>query len=259
MHVAYSLLFTACLASILTGRSACATEYDQIFQFSTLQALLDGIYDGDLTFRELARHGDFGIGTLNGLDGEMIGLDGEFYQIRANGRVYPVTATQKTPFAEVTFFQADKTRRLKKTLTYGQLTAYLDGLLPSANLLYALKIEGFFPYVKARSMSRQHRPYPPLLEVARTESMFEFTGVKGVIVAFHYPRYLAGLNLTGYHCHFITADRQHGGHLLDCRVEQATVAVDIIPNFFLHLPESRKFLHMDLTQERQDELAKAER
>ena len=252
-------LFPAFFLALCLVGSLHAAESHLIFQTSTLQALMDGVYDGNLTFDELARHGDFGIGTFNGLDGEMIGLEGKFYQIRDDGRITPVAGAMKTPFAEVTFFKATKTRLLEKPLTYRQLTDYITTLLPSPNLLYAIKIEGFFPYVKTRSVPRQHKPYPPLAEVAKKQSVFEFTNVKGVIVAFRYPQYLSGVNLAGYHCHFITADRKAGGHLLDCRVEGATVALDTIPKLDLRLPQTPEFLRTDLTKERQHELEKVER
>jgi acetolactate decarboxylase len=253
-----SLFLAFLLVLVLAGPLPAAGSH-LLFQTSTLQSLMNGDYDGDLTYKELARHGDFGIGTFNALDGEMIALDGKFYQIRSDGRVYPVKPSMKTPFAEVTFFQANRTYRLKKPLTYRQLIAYITTLLPSPNLLYAIRIEGFFPYVKTRSVPRQHKPYPPLVEVAKKQSVFEFTKVKGVIVAFRYPQYLAGINLAGYHCHFISADRQHGGHLLACRVERATVAVDVITNLYLRLPETKAFLRQDLSQEKTPELKKVEK
>jgi acetolactate decarboxylase len=252
------LFLTFLLALVLAG-SLHAAGSGLLFQTSTLQALMDGVYDGDLTYNELARHGDFGIGTFNALDGEMVGLGGKFYQIRSDGRVYPVDRSMKTPFAEVTFFKANQTHMLEKPLTYRQLTDYITTLLPSPNLLYAIRIEGFFPYVKTRSVPRQDKPYPPLAEVAKKQSVFEFTKVEGVIVAFRYPQYLAGINLAGYHCHFISADRQRGGHLLDCRVEGATVAVDAIPNLYLRLPETQAFLRQDLSKEKKHELEKVER
>ena len=252
-------LLPAIFLSLVLAGSLCAAESHLVFQTSTLQALMAGIYDGNLTFAELAHHGDFGIGTFDGLDGEMIELDGKFYQIRADGRVLPVSGAMKTPFAEVTFFKATKTHLLEKPLTYQQLTDYITTLLPSPNFIYAIKISGFFPYVKTRSVPRQPKPYPPLAEVAKNQSVFEFTKVKGVIVAFRYPQYLSGVNLAGYHCHFISADRQHGGHLLDCRVEGATVAVDTIPNLDLRLPQTQAFLQTDFTKERQHEIEKVER
>src|SRR6478752_2893720 len=76
-----------------------------LFQASTIGALLDGAYDGDLTFAELAEHGDLGLGTVNALDGEMIAVDGEFLRVDAAGDVHPVAAEERTPFAVVTWFE----------------------------------------------------------------------------------------------------------------------------------------------------------
>jgi acetolactate decarboxylase len=218
-----------------------------------------GVYGGDLTYQELARHGDFGLGTFDALDGEMIALDGAFYQIKADGRVYPVTGAMTTPFAAVTFFKASRTHMIELPLNYPQLLDYVDRLLPGPNLPCAIRIEGRFPTVKTRSIPRQQKPYLPLAQAAKKQVVFELANVKGVIVAFRYPAYLAGVNMPGYHCHFITADRRAGGHLLDCRVEGATVAVDALPNFFLRLPNSQEFLKLDLTEDRRHELEKVER
>jgi acetolactate decarboxylase len=70
-----------------------------LFQASTIGALLDGAYDGDVTFAELAEHGDLGLGTLNALDGEMIALDGRFYRADASGTIREVDPGERTPFA----------------------------------------------------------------------------------------------------------------------------------------------------------------
>jgi acetolactate decarboxylase len=218
-----------------------------------------GVYDGDLTFQSLARHGDFGLGTFEALDGEMIALDGAFYQIKADGRVSPVAGSMKTPFAQVTFFKPGRTHMIEMPLTYQQLLAYVDRLLPSHNLPYAIRVEGLFTSVKTRSIPRQQKPYPPLAQAAKKQAVFELANVKGVIVAFRYPAYLAGVNMPGYHCHFITADRRAGGHLLDCRVEGATVAVDALANFCLRLPDSQEFLQSDLAGDRRHELEKIEK
>jgi acetolactate decarboxylase len=254
-----SLVLALCLALCLATGALQAAEPRLLFQTSTLQALMAGVYDGDLTFQELARHGDFGLGTFDALDGEMIALDGVFYQIKADGRVYPVAGAMKTPFAAVTFFKAGRTHMIEMPMNFRQLLDYVDRLLPSPNLPYAIRIDGLFPYVKARSIPRQQKPYPPLAQAAEKQAVFELANVKGVIVAFRYPPYLAGINPLGYHCHFITADRRAGGHLLDCRVEGATLAVDAIPNFYLRLPESQAFSQTDLTGDRRHELEKVER
>jgi acetolactate decarboxylase len=254
-----ALVLALCLVFCLAAGALCAAETRRLFQTSTLQALMAGVYDGDLTFQELARHGDFGLGTFDALDGEMIALDGAFYQIKADGRVYPVAGSMKTPFAAVTFFKAGRTHMLEMPMRYQQLLDYVTRLLPSPNLPYAVRIEGLFTSVKTRSIPRQQKPYPPLAQVVEKQAVFELANVKGVIVGFMLPAYLAGVNMPGYHCHFITADRRAGGHLLDCRVEGATVAVAALPNYFLRLPEGQDFLKSDLTGDRSHELGKIER
>jgi acetolactate decarboxylase len=254
-----TLILALCLALSLGGAPIHAAETGRLFQTSTLQALMAGVYDGDLTFQELARQGDFGLGTFDALDGEMIALDGAFYQIKADGRVYPVTGAMKTPFAAVTFFKAGRTHMIETPLNYQQLLDYVTKLLPNPNLPYAVRIEGLFPYVKARSVPRQQKPYPPLAQAAEKQAVFELANVKGVIVAFRFPAFLAGVNMPGYHCHFITADRRAGGHLLDCRVEGATIAAEALPHFSLRLPDSQEFLKSDLTGDRRRELEKVER
>ena len=86
-------------------------EIDQevIYQVSTIDALLQGSCEGTMTFGEVKKHGDFGIATFDSLDGEMIALGGDFYQIKADGQVVAVTDDMTTPFGSVTFFSQDCT------------------------------------------------------------------------------------------------------------------------------------------------------
>ena len=100
--------------------------YHTIFQASTIDALLDGNYEGDVSFAELGACGDFGLGTFDALDGEMVGLDGAFYQVKADGRAYEVDGRMKTPFAVVTFFEPGSPRTFTAPMDYAALCAYLD-------------------------------------------------------------------------------------------------------------------------------------
>ena len=208
--IRYLLLF-AFLAVTVCGCSHLQKDRDVLFQTSTINALLEGIYDGETTYGELKQHGDFGLGTFNGLDGEMVGLDGKFYQVKADGIAYPVSDSAKTPFAVVTFFKTDKTVLLKKAEDYSQLKQYLDYSLPTKNIFYAIKIEGVFKYIKTRSVPGQTKPYPPLVEVTKNQPIFEFHNVKGTIVGFRCPVYVKGINVPGYHLHFITKNKKARG------------------------------------------------
>jgi acetolactate decarboxylase len=214
---------------------------DNLFQVSTINALLNGDYHGSITFGELRRHGTFGIGTFDALDGEMIGLEGRFYQIKADGIAYPVSDSMTTPFAVVTPFEADQIVPVPDEMDYEGLQRYLDGLIPDTGIFYAVKIEGTFKYIKTRSVPRQKEPYPPLSEAVKDQTIFEFHNIKGTIVGFRCPDFVkGGINVPGYHLHFITADRKAGGHLLACQIQQATIALDDTSKFYMVLPQQAR-------------------
>jgi acetolactate decarboxylase len=219
---------------------------DKIFQTSTIDALMNGVYDGNYTFGELKRKGDFGLGTLNDLDGEMIELDGVFYQIRSDGKVYVPPDAAKTPFAAVTFFKPDNSITLRKPLTCKELESYIQTLLPSKNIFYALKIEGSFDYVKTRSVPRQERPFPPLTEVVKHESFFELKRVKGTMVGFWFPEYMKDLSTTGFHLHFLSEDKKAGGHVLRCIANDVSIGIDYKRDINISLPETKDFYNADL-------------
>jgi acetolactate decarboxylase len=233
--IAYFMLL--CLAFGAGGCAGLQADRDTLFQISTINALMNGSYEGEMRIGELKRHGDFGIGTFDALDGEMIGLEGKFYQIRADGRAYPAPDSMTTPFAEVTPFKADKTVSIQDIMDYEALQRAVDGLIPDKTIFYAIKIEGTFSYIKARSVPKQKEPYPPLVEAVKGQTVFEFHDVKGTIVGFRCPDSVKGLNVAGYHLHFITQDRKAGGHLLACQLQQGIIAIDYTSQFHLVLPQ----------------------
>ncbi len=253
------LLLILALILFLSGFVPRPQDKDTLYQASTIDALLDGLYDGDVTFGELKKHGNFGIGTFDYLDGEMIALDGEFYQVKMDGKVYPVDGKMETPFAVVTFFEPDNTIVLNGELDLKQLEAYLDKQLPSKNIFYAIRIDGTFKYIKARSVPRQEEPFPPLVDVVKEQAIFEFQDIEGTVVGFWCPAYVKGVNVPGYHLHFINKERTAGGHLLDCRTETGKIGIDHTSDFFMELPENEEFLTADLTEEKEEELKKVER
>ncbi len=253
------LLLTLILAISICGCSYAQNNEEVLYQTSTINALLDEVYDGNVTVEELKRHGDLGLGTFNKLDGELIGLDVEFYQVKADGIAYPADDLMKTPFAVVTFFDPDKTIVLKKALNFKQLELYLDNVLPTKNIFYAFRIEGTFQYVKARSVPGQNRPYPPLVEIVKDQPIFEFHDVKGTIVGSWFPDYMKGINVPGYHFHFITEDKKAGGHLLECQTEDVRVGIDYTSNSYLALPEDEEFYKAELSKENRAVLEKVEK
>ncbi|MBE0477897.1 acetolactate decarboxylase [Candidatus Aerophobetes bacterium] len=253
------ILLTACLI-IFFSQCSCAGENKSVlFQVSTLNALFEGIYDGEITFQELAHYGDFGIGTFNALDGEMVVLDGNFYQVRVDGEVLPVDPFTKTPFAMVTFFYPDAIIPFDEPADYDRLLFYLDTLLPTENIFYAIKVKGTFSFLKARSVPRQKRPYPPLVQAIAEQSIFEFNNVQGTMVGFFCPVYIQGLNMAGYHFHFISEDTMMGGHVLDCQIDSVHIEISFIHELSLILPKTEDFYRVNLVQDNEKELEKVER
>lgn len=246
---------------VLASFSACTHKPKKggmIYQVSTINALLEGCFDGRIDFREIKKHGDFGIGALDGVDGELIGLGGRFFQIRGNGLVLPVPDTMTTPYAIVTFFEPGQTAAISDSGNYARLEAFLEGLIETKNIFYAVKIEGEFATVKARSIPRQIKPYRPLVEVVKDQSVFEFNNIKGTLVGFRCPPYLAILNFPGYHFHFIDEARTAGGHVIELKIIKAEVEIDPCHSFSLALPDGGDFYSLDLSRDKQQELKKVQ-
>ncbi|MBN3523977.1 acetolactate decarboxylase [Paenibacillus apiarius] len=224
-----------------------ASEPVTIFQTSTMSALLDGVYEGSMTMKELARHGDFGLGTFDELDGELIAFDGEFYHLRHDGSVNPVHAEEMTPFASVTYFQPETTFTIDRPMSRTDLEALIDGLLPSENLFYALRMDGQFEQVVTRTVTKQKRPYPTLVEATKSQPVFTLNQVEGTMAGFRMPAFAQGLSVAGYHLHFVDDDRTGGGHVLDFTLLGGTVQIGQPAELHLHFPETAGFMNADLT------------
>lgn len=237
-----------------------ANSHSTVVQISTIQALLKGVYDGETTFKQLKTFGNFGMGTFHGLDGEMIAFSGQFYQVKDDGTVHLVPDNMKTPYATVHFFQTDKVVTLKAPIqSYQHFQNELDRHLPSRNRPYAFKITGTFDYLKTRSVSKQSQPYSPLVKVVAHQSIFEMEKITGTAVGYWFPDYMDKLNVPGYHLHFISEDKQHGGHVLNCRLSTATVAIDFIDSVRLLIPQDAAFQNANLSSYSQKELDKVEK
>ena len=250
------------LATVWAGLAlaGCAgPSRNTVFQTSTIDALLAGTYDGDLSLLDLRRHGDFGIGTFDNLDGEMVLLDGEFSQIKADGRVYIPDLSGETPFAAVCAFVPDMAFSVPDGSDMAATEEAIDRMAPNRNLFYAVRIDGHFKTMRTRSVPAQSRPYPPLKEVAATQPVFDRQNVPGTLIGFRCPSYVAGVNVPGYHLHFISQDRSFGGHVLAFEVLAGRAQVDELDRFALQLPRTEDFASVELGRDRQQELKSVEK
>lgn len=217
-----------------------------LFQASTIGALLDGAFDGDLSFAELAEHGDLGLGTLNRLDGEMIALDGEFFRADVDGAVSPIAPDARTPFAVVTKFEPEVDEQIEGRLSHQELLTRLEALTPADASSCAIRLDGRFELVRARSVPAQSPPYRPLAEVVADQHVFELADVAGTMLGFRFPAYAEGIEVGGYHLHFISDNRTRGGHVLDSRAAGLRVRLDPSNDLHVELPPRIELRDPDL-------------
>ena len=228
-----------------------------VYLSSPVNALIEGIYREKTTIAQVLEHGDFGLGTFNRLDGEMVVLGGEVFRIRADGRAYPVAMDEQTPFACVTRFVPDTLDEFPEP-PGRELFSLIEGILPSSNMLYALHVDGSFRRVRTRSVPPQE-DYRPLVEVARDQPEFEHENIRGTMVGFHTPQFLSGVSVPGIHLHFLSEDRTCGGHLLACDPGPVTIAIQHVPQLVMGLPMTLDFLTLGFERDTAKDLEEAER
>lgn len=236
---------------------ASAQVPNAMYQVSTINALMQGVYDGEVTAKELKQHGDFGIGTYDGLDGEMVVLDGQVYQVKSTGEVIKVDDSVKTPFANVLYFQPEQFGEIHNAENFGQIEQALDSIIKDRNYIYAIRIDGVVN-VKTRAIPRKTAPYPTLAEAAKTQSVFDLQDETGTIVGLWCPQYLNGINVPGYHLHFISNDRKSGGHILSGGVVYGKVQIARITDFHMILPSGGAFQQAQLNKDYSKELKSVE-
>ncbi len=207
-----------------------------LYQTTSYAPFAQGNFVGNITYYQLKQFGDFGIGTFNGMDGEMACVDGVFYQIRTDGVPRAAEPSLHTPYACVTFFEADQTYQVTHTMNFSGLTAYIDSQLPTLNSIYAIRIFVNFSQAQTRSIPSQIPPYPTLAEVVANQTTFNIAEVTGTMVGYRFPDYLNGANTAGYHFHFVADSKAAGGHLLNGTLTNATIEIDRIDKYVLLSP-----------------------
>lgn len=214
----------------------------EVYQTSTIGALLDGVYEGDVTIGELLGHGDFGLGTFDRLDGEMLVLDGTCHHLHADGTVDTAGDGELTPFAAVTRFEPDLrvplTAPCDRRALLGQVD---DAIAGSGNLIHAVRVTGTFDVVRTRTVREQRPPYPPLTEAAAGQRESVVRDTAGTLAGFRTPAFEQGIAVAGYHLHFVDDERRHGGHALDFRLAHGTAEISTASELRLHLPRTPQF------------------
>ena len=232
-------------------------EYHTIYQVSTANALVQGVYQGCVTVGHIKQHGDFGLGTYDALDGEGLMLDGRIWQAKSDGTVVEPPDSTTAPFWVCTQFVADRTETLASVTSWDDLTRQLDAMRLSQNLFVAFRIEGCFDEIHYR-VACQSSPGTNLVEATSHQAEFSFQDCQGALMGFWSPSYSRTFNIPGYHLHLLSADHLHGGHVLGISAKNLKVQVMNVENVVMALPESPEFLKADLSGDPTKDLSKAE-
>jgi acetolactate decarboxylase len=230
------------------AQPACAKKvssssiHNKIYQFGVAEAFVNGLYRGNLTLGELKTQGDFGVGSPDLIDGELTVHQGKVYQTKSNGQTKEVSDSDKTPFAFVTFFKANHTFFLSETMSREQVFEQLENHLKNKNGMYAIRISGIFDFVKTRVFPPVDKePFLPLADIADRQLFFETKHKEGVLIGYKLPPYLNGINMEGFHFHFLADQLEAGGHVLDFSTNRVRVEVAIISDFKVEAPTNRAF------------------
>jgi acetolactate decarboxylase len=211
-----------------------------LFQVSTLDALLQGLYNGSFRIGQLRQYGNFGLGTYEGLDGEMIVVDGHFYHMRANGVLSEAADDEVAPFAVLTQFQPE-TQFTIGAMSMTDLSNLIDTLLPSKNYFYAIRIHGTFSAMSTRAIPIQFLPYPPLSQLIPIQSVFSYPNTVGTAVDIRCPAFVSGINQVAHHYHYVSDDLKGGGHALAFTTGQVAVSIQTLRRFEMALPGDELF------------------
>ncbi len=232
-------------------------EHHTLYQVSTAGALVEGVYQGAVSVGTIREHGDFGLGTFEDLDGEMVVLDGQVYRVAADGSVRGVDDDAGTPFAVVTRFTPGPAVELGAVDGFAALTDALDEMRDSSNVFFAVRVDGRFDAVHVRAACRT-APGVPLVVATEHQGEFELGPVTGTMVGFWSPPYASGVEVAGYHLHFLTDDHRAGGHVLSCRGSGLRVQLQEEGEIHLALPDTAAFRRADLEHDPTADLDRAE-
>ncbi len=221
-------------------------------------AFIGGLYDAVYPYTKVLRHGNFGLGAPDKLDGEVLILNGKIYQTQATGKTFEVKPTAITPFAVVNFFNTGKAFKTSLKLSKAQLFAYLDSMLTNKNGIFAIKVTGYFGMIKTRAFPPVQKPYVPLADMLPLQHFFTFENIKGTLVGYRIPAFMDGPNITGYHFHFLSDDKKGGGHIVDLTTGDITIEVDQLDSFLVDIPQTKEFDNFDFRKDRRDEVKRVE-
>lgn len=253
----FSVIFICAWLVACSQQKHISKTNKQLYQYGVIDGLLAGAMDGDLAIKQLKQHGNFGIGTFNSADGELVAMDNEVYRVRYNGEIIKVSDSDSTPFAEMTHFIADTSFNID-AISYEDLQNKLKNVLNN-NSIYAIEIKGSFDSITARAIAPGVKPYPTLKElIESSQRLFHYNKINATCIGFVSPDYLSRVNVPGYHMHFLDSSKTKGGHVFGFEAKQVTVSLMEFETIEIESNRNASFMQLNKRKDRSEELKKIE-
>ena len=235
---------------------------NKMYQVSTLQALALGYSRAVINVGKLLQEGDTGLGTFEDINGEMIVMDGHCYRADKSGCVTVVASETGVPFAAVAKLYGEQQFQLKDMPDISSIRTELTRKIEERfglNSMHIVRIDGKFIKVDARSEAPYRSHHVSLKEVlSKTQEAFVFENIRGSLVGVYFPDYMDGINMPGWHLHFLSEDRSKGGHVFDVSMKEGAAKVDKLTNIFINLPKEAAFDTYSLKQDLEKEIKSVE-
>lgn len=222
--------------------------------------LIGGLYDGFYPYKSLKKHGNFGLGAPDKLDGELMIFQGKIYKTQHTGKTSLVDDRDLTSFSMVNFFHADKKFNPPAGMGKIALFHYLDSVLTNVNGMYAIHISGKFKAIKTRAFPpvKAHQ-HTPLAEMLALQRFFEYKDCEGDLIGYRLPYFMDNTNISGYHFHFLSAQKDAGGHIIDFKTDKIVIEIEQLDSYTIQPPATKDFEHFDFKKNREEDIKSVER
>lgn len=227
------LIIILSMTGILHGDETNSSSV--LYQAGSFAIFEKGEYSEVFSIDEMNHLGNFGVGGFEDMDGELLQLDGTVYQITKDGLVNTPPGDTGVCFGNTLNFTPESSYTIQETSTLEELYAVIKESLPDPEQIYAVRVDGPFTNLSFKSIPIQEKPYPPLSAVIDNQSIFHLENATGTIAGFWFPNWMDGVNYAGFHLHFITDERDAGGHILTAESGVNTLSIQQVSQLNLYL------------------------
>ena len=199
----------------------------KLFQHNTLASLMAGVYEGSLTIDDLLKHGGFGLGTMNMIDGELIILDGHVYNAKGDKTVTEPDGSAQIPYGAVVNHNPLKETYVNELMQSSDIEKLVQSEFPSENVFYSIKMQGTFSKMHVRVIEKSTIG-TKFVDAAANQPEFMEENISGTVVGIWSPELFHGVSVAGFHLHFISDDKKFGGHIMDFEASKISIEIGMI-------------------------------